>query len=214
MVSSRDERDPRRDGQAQERARRRTSRAPHKQATSTAVAARGSLGAAEKAAACLATGACGSSCGASPLSDSLRPARRAPSTPAPCSVVLRGLTPHSFASAADHSGDRPPGAGRERSCEEVLREEAGEYRERGWEVTPCEGTKPIAAIATMSRVWTAYAGRPYLRRRRQPAVLSASTWALAIRASMKGSNPPDRTCESWWTVSPMRWSVTRFCGKL
>jgi hypothetical protein len=31
---------------------------------------------------------------ASPLSDSLRPARRTASTPAPCSVVLRGLTAH------------------------------------------------------------------------------------------------------------------------
>ena len=50
-VSSRDKGDPRRGGQAQERARRRTCGAPHKQATSTADAARGSLVAAEKAAA-------------------------------------------------------------------------------------------------------------------------------------------------------------------
>src|SRR3990172_8089837 len=45
-------------GQAQERARRRTVSTPHKQATSTPDAARGSLVAAEKAA-LLATGACG-----------------------------------------------------------------------------------------------------------------------------------------------------------
>ncbi len=51
-VSSRDKGDPRRGGQAQERARRRTLGAPHKQATSTPDAARGSLVAAEKAAAC------------------------------------------------------------------------------------------------------------------------------------------------------------------
>src|SRR3972149_1377458 len=57
-VSSRDKGDPRRGGQAQERARRRTISTPHKRATSTPDAARGSLGAAEKAAP-LATGACG-----------------------------------------------------------------------------------------------------------------------------------------------------------
>ena len=92
-VSSRDQGAPRRGGQAQERARRRTAGTPHKRATSTPDAARGSLVAAEKAA-FLATGACGSVCTASPLSDSLRPARRTVSTPAPCSVVLRGLTAH------------------------------------------------------------------------------------------------------------------------
>src|SRR3990172_9077617 len=92
-VSSRDKGDPRRGGQAQERVRRRTGSTPHKRATSTPDAARGSLVAAEKAA-LLATGACGSVCAASPLSDSLRPARRTASTPAPCSVVLRGLTAH------------------------------------------------------------------------------------------------------------------------
>ena len=92
-VSSRDKGDPRRGGQAQERARRRTLSTPHKRATSTPDAARGSLVAAEKAV-LLATGACGSVCTASPLSDSLRPARRTASMPAPCSVVLRGLTAH------------------------------------------------------------------------------------------------------------------------
>jgi len=92
-VSSRDKGDPRRGGQAQERVRRRTISTPHKRATSTPDAARGSLVAAEKAAP-WATGACGSVCTASPLSDSLRPARRTASTPAPCSVVLRGLTAH------------------------------------------------------------------------------------------------------------------------
>ncbi len=92
-VSSRDKGDPRRGGQAQERARRRTFGTPHKRATSTPDAARESLVAAEKAA-LFATGACGSVCTASPLSDSLRTARRTASTPAPCSVVLRGLTAH------------------------------------------------------------------------------------------------------------------------
>src|SRR4030043_316378 len=48
-------------GQAQERVRRRTVSTPHKRATSTPDAARGSLVAAEKAA-LLATGACGSRC--------------------------------------------------------------------------------------------------------------------------------------------------------
>ncbi len=42
----------------------------------------------------------------------------------------------------------------------------------------------------------------------------ASTWAWAVRASMNGSKPPARTEESWWMVRPMRWSVTRFWGKL
>ncbi len=91
-VSSRDKGDPGRGGQAQKRARRRTVSTPHKRATSTPDAARGSLVAAEKAS--LTTGACGSVRTASPLSDSLRPARRTASTPAPCSVVLRGLTAH------------------------------------------------------------------------------------------------------------------------
>ena len=91
-VSSRDKGDPRRGGQAQERARRRTLSTPYKRATSTPDVARGSLVAAEKAS--LATGACGSVCTASPLSDSLRPARRTVSTPTPCSVILRGLTAH------------------------------------------------------------------------------------------------------------------------
>ena len=62
-------------GQAQERARRRTASTPHKRGTSMPDAARGSLVAAEKASP-WATGACGSVCTASPLSDSLRPARR------------------------------------------------------------------------------------------------------------------------------------------
>src|SRR4030067_3208307 len=76
-VSSRDKGDPRRGGQAQERARRRTVSTPHKRGTSTPDAARGSLVAAEKAA-LLATGACGSVCTATPLSASPAPAPRAP----------------------------------------------------------------------------------------------------------------------------------------
>jgi hypothetical protein len=92
-VSSRDQGDPRRGGQAQERARRRTLSTPHKRATSTPDAARGSLVAAEKAAPG-ATGACGSVCTASPLSDSLCPAAACRKHASLCSVVLRGLTAH------------------------------------------------------------------------------------------------------------------------
>src|SRR3972149_1514586 len=82
-VSSRDKGDPRRGGQAQERARRRTISTPHKRATSTPDAARGSLGAAEKAAP-LATGACGSVCTPRPFSDTPPPAPPITRTPPPC----------------------------------------------------------------------------------------------------------------------------------
>ena len=38
----------------------------------------------------------------------------------------------------------------------------------------------------------------------QPVLRSASTWAWDVRASMKGSNPPSSTEESWCSVSPTR----------
>ncbi len=116
MVSSggigllaRDKGDPRRGGQAQERARRRTVGAPHKQATSTADAARGSLVAAEKAAAFLSDrrlrqrsappALCRTPCAR---------LRRADKHASPCSVVLRGLTAHPLRLGCRPSGGRLP----------------------------------------------------------------------------------------------------------
>ena len=50
----------------------------------------------------------------------------------------------------------------------------------------------------------------------QPAaaarIRSASKWAAS--GSMSGSSSPSRIAGNWCTVSPTRWSVTLFCGKL
>ena len=43
------------------------------------------------------------------------------------------------------------------------------------------------------------------------AFRSDSAW---LSASTIGSSLPSITKSSWCSVSPMRWSVTRFCGKL
>ena len=50
------------------------------------------------------------------------------------------------------------------------------------------------------------------RRRRRPPRRSA--WSAMISASMRSSRSPSMTSGRLWTVLPIRWSVTRSCGKL
>src|SRR4051794_4142430 len=46
------------------------------------------------------------------------------------------------------------------------------------------------------------------------SVRSRSAWSVVISASINASRSPSSTPGMLWTVSPMRWSVTRSCGKL
>jgi hypothetical protein len=48
----------------------------------------------------------------------------------------------------------------------------------------------------------------------QPAAARRAASSSAMSASISASKPPAITRSMLWTVSPMRWSVTRSCGKL
>ena len=47
-----------------------------------------------------------------------------------------------------------------------------------------------------------------------PAASSARRRSSAVSASVNSSRSPSRIRSSWWTVSLIRWSVSRFSGKL